>query len=149
MRFRIVLLSVVGLALAPMALRSAAFAGAAASGLAMGILLAVWGASQTRFEQVGNERYYVPHTYTGIAVSLLFIGRVAFRLLQAYGMARAVPATGMSANGYGYFSSPLTFGLFFVVMGYWVTYLGWILWKSTQVSSQNSSPLGAGPGAPS
>ncbi len=152
MIFRVVLLSVVGVVLAPAALRSAAFAAAAASGLAVGILLAIWGASQTRFEQVGSERYYVPHTYTGIAVSLLFIGRVAFRLLQAYGLTHGASAAALSpsgATGYGYVSSPLTLGLFFVLVGYWVTYLGWILWKSTQDSSQNPSPVGAGPGAPS
>jgi hypothetical protein len=157
MILRIVLLGVIGIVLSPMALRSSAFAAAAVGGLAAGALLAVWGASRTRFEQLGTERFYVPHTYTGIAVSLLFIGRVAFRLLQAYGLnhgARATAAPGPAGlGGTGYVSSPLTLGLFYVLVGYWVCYLGWILWKSKYLKPgegmQNPSPVGAGPGAPS
>jgi hypothetical protein len=157
MAFRMVLLGLIGAVLAPAALRSGAFAGAAAAGLAAGVSLAFWGASQTRFEQAGTQRYYVPHTYTGIAVSLLFIGRVAFRLLQAYGLTRGAQGQaatlGSGGYGYGYVSSPLTLGLFFVLMGYWVCYLGLLLWKSKHLkpgeSIENASPLGAGPGAPS
>jgi hypothetical protein len=159
MLLRIVLLSLVGIALAPAALRSGAFAAAAASGLAAGLLLAFWGASQARFEQIGTERFYLPHTYTGIAVSLLFMGRVVFRLLQAYGFmhgaGRADLARGAAGYGYGYgyISSPLTLGLFYVLVGYWVAYLTWILWKCQHLppgeSVQTASPLGAGPGAPS
>jgi hypothetical protein len=157
MIFRIVLLGVVGLVLSPMALRSSAFGAAAAGGLAAGALLALWGASRTRFEQVGTVLYYVPHTYTGIAVSLLFIGRVAFRLLQAYGFTHGTHAGSATVpaglGGAGYLSSPLTLGLFFVLVGYWVCYLAWILRKSMYLKPgegiQDASPLGAGPGAPS
>ena len=148
------LLSVVGiLLLATTALRSGAFAAAALAGLLAGVSLAVWGASRTRFESVGAERYYVPHTYTGIAVSLLFIGRVAYRLLQTYEMTRggrmAAPM-GPGSGPAGYVSSPLTLGLFFVLVGYYVYYLGFILWKSKQLRQsevqQMAPPLGTGDG---
>ena len=114
MIFRIVLLAAIGILLAPMALRSTAFAAADVAGLAAGVVLAVWGASRTRFEQVGTQRYYVPHTYTGVAVSLLFIGRVAFRLFQVYGShaTGARPAAALGSSGADYVSSPLTLGLF-------------------------------------
>jgi hypothetical protein len=136
MVFRIVLLSVFALLLAPTALRSSAFAAAALSGLAAGILLAVWGASRTRYEIVGAERYYIPHTYTGIAVSLLFVGRVAYRLLQTYELTHGIRAAGPAtptAGPAGYVSSPLTLGLFYVLVGYYVCYLGFILWKSKRL----------------
>jgi hypothetical protein len=152
MIFRIALLSVLGvLFLATTGLRSPAFAGAAFAGLVAGVLLALWGASRTRFETIGTERYYVPHTYTGIAVSLLFVGRVAYRLLQAYEMTHggsaATPAAPPGAAGY--VSSPLTLGLFFVLVGYYVYYLGFILWKSKHLKpgeAQELAPLGTGDG---
>jgi hypothetical protein len=153
---RVALLAVLGILLAPMALRSAAFAAASVSGLAAGVLLAWWGASRTSFARVGTQSFYVPHTYTGIAVSLLFIGRVAFRVLQANGMtqaAQAFPAAGPGLGAAAYVSSPLTLGLFYVLLGYYLCYLGWILWKSKNLkpveATDHASPLGADSGAPS
>ena len=146
MIFRIVLLSVVAILLMPAALRSGAFAAAAAAGLAAGVLLAVWGASRTRFESVGAQRYYVPHTYTGIAVSLLFIGRVAYRLLQTYEMTHGPHAMPTAPGAAGYVSSPLTLGLFFVLMGYYVCYLGFILWKSKRLALGEARELASPPG---
>jgi len=171
MALRIALLAILGAVIAPMALRSAAFAGAALAGLATGVLLAWWGASRTSFDRAGTERFYVPHTYTGIAVSLLFIGRVVYRLLEAYQIthvqishgAQVNPATApglgaasYGASGYGaagYVSSPSTLGLAFVLVGYYVCYLSWVLWKSKQLKlgegMEHASPLGADSGAPS
>ena len=154
MVFRIALLSVLGVVfLATTGLRSGVFAAAAFAGLVAGVLLALWGASRTRFETIGSERYYVPHTYTGIAVSLLFIGRVAYRLLQAYEMTHgggtATPM-GPGAGPTGYVSSPLTLGLFFVVVGYYVYYLSFILWKFKHLkpgeAQEVAPPLGTGDG---
>jgi hypothetical protein len=150
MVFRIVLLSVIGvLLLITTGLRSGAFAAATFSGLAAGVLLALWGASRTRFESIGTQRYYVPHTYTGIAVSLLFIGRVAYRLLQTYEMthgARAAITAGPETGAAGYVSSPLTLGLFFVLVGYYVYYLGFILWKSKHLKPGEAPEVAAPPG---
>jgi hypothetical protein len=152
MVFRIVLLSLFAVLLAPTTLRSSAFAAAALVGLAAGVLLALFGASRTRFENIGAERYYVPHTYTGIAVSLLFVGRVAYRLLQAYGVAHGASGlrSGAATGAAGYLSSPLTLGLFYVLVGYYVYYLGFILWKSQHLkpgeAQQVAPPLGTGDG---
>jgi len=150
MTLRMTLFAVVSALLLPTALRSAAFAGAAAGGLAVGILLALWGASQTRFERAGTRLYYVPHTYTGVAVSLLFLGRVVFRLLPAYQSTHdggaslfAGPPQGLSS----FVSSPSTLGLFFVLSGYYVGYYGLVLWKSKHLKAddvvETTSPLGA------
>jgi uncharacterized membrane protein YphA (DoxX/SURF4 family) len=150
MVLRMVLLGVIAVLLAPMALRSGAFATAAACGLAAGVLVAMFGASRTRFENIGAQRYYVPHTYTGIAVSLLFVGRVAYRVLQAYGMAHSAIGPGMTPGPAGYVSSPLTLGLFYVLAGYYIYYLGFILWKSKHLkpgeAQEVASPPGTGDG---
>jgi hypothetical protein len=156
MMIRIGLFAVLAALLSPAALRSNAFAAAALAGLCAGIVLALWGASRTRFERSGAQLFYVPHTYTGVAVSLLFIGRVAFRLLQAYGVTqgvRAAPAAGAGSGFTGYVSSPLTLGLFFVLAGYYVCYLGLLLWKSKHLKAGEAGdlppPVGANSGTPS
>ena len=82
MQIRIALLLVIGGLLLPTVFRSTAFLLAMLAGVAVGIGLAVWGGSRTRYLKVSNQLYYVPHTYTGVAVSLLFVGRLVYRLIQ-------------------------------------------------------------------
>jgi len=150
MLVRMVLFAVLAALLLPTALRSTAFGGAAAGGIVVGVLLALWGASRTRFERAGAQLYYLPHTYTGIAVSLLFIGRVAFRLLQGYQIIHGAGASASPGRAPGlasYVSSPLTLGLFFVLVGYYVCYYGLVLRRSKRLEADEvveiTSPLGA------
>jgi hypothetical protein len=150
MGVRIVLLLVIGCLLLTSAMRSAAFSYAMLGGLAAGIALAVWGAARTRFLRSANQLYYVPHTYTGIAVSFLFLGRLIYRLIQAYGNMHAAHATGPDLPNQPFapasmLQSPLTLGLFFVLMGYYVCYYSILLWKSKRVVADEvglSAPLG-------
>ena len=54
-----------------------------------------------RFLTQGGQLYYVPHSYTGIIVSLLFLGRLVYRIAQIYGVAHPSPAAGaVAANAY-------------------------------------------------
>jgi hypothetical protein len=148
MQVRIVLLLLIGCLLLPIAFSSAKFLAALCSGVAAGGALAAWGAARTRFVRVADKLYYVPHTYTGIAVSFLFLGRLVYRVAQSYGGMQANPAlaAGASHSVFGSDSmvrSPLTLGLFFVLMGYYVCYYSAVLWKSKQVKAEE-----AGPGIP-
>lgn len=141
MRIRMGVLLLLGVSFIPLALKSVQFFGAEVAGLVAGIALALWGASRTRYRSEGDQLYYVPHTYTGIVVSLLFIGRLAYRLAQAY-LWNAAPAsgtdtapamTGPATN----MRSPLTAGLVFVVIGYYVVYYGVVLWKASRISPED------------
>jgi hypothetical protein len=150
MQVRIALLLIIGAFLLPAAFRSAAFAAAMLAGAAGGVALALWGAARTRFLKIEGQRYYVPHTYTGIAVSLLFLGRLVYRLLQVYGAAHAGGAPGLNPADQAFapaamVKSPLTVGLFFVLMGYYVCYYSAVLWKSKRIPAEEISP---GPAAP-
>jgi hypothetical protein len=144
MQVRIVVLLIIGCLLLPSALRSIALLSALLAGVAAGVALALWGAARTRFLMIGKQLYYVPHTYTGVAVSLLFLGRLIYRLLQAYGATHAAgagdlgPGTQAFAPA-GMAGSPLTIGLFFVLMGYYVCYYSVVLWKSKRVSAEEIS----------
>jgi hypothetical protein len=97
--------------------------------VAVGVALALWGAAHTRFVRNADRLYYVPHTYTGMAVSLLFIGRLGYRLVQVYGSAD------QSFTAPSLVRSPLTIGLYFVLMGYYVCYYSVVLWKSKHVGT--------------
>jgi hypothetical protein len=124
MQMRILLLLIVGCLLLPAAMRSTSFLLAILAGVAAGVALALWGAAHTRIVRIADRQYYVPHTYTGIAVSLLFIGRLGYRLVQVYSSSdQTFAATTM-------LRSPLTIGLYFVLMGYYVCYYSVVLWKS-------------------
>jgi hypothetical protein len=151
MRVRTILLLVVGALLLPSALRSPAFMAALLGGAAVGIALAVWGASRTRFLRDAKQLYYVPHTYTGIAVSLLFLGRLIYRLILVYAnpqSAHLAPAgaAGQSFGAAGMLRSPLTLGLFYVLMGYYVCYYSVVLWKAKRVSAEEITPSAPAPG---
>ena len=147
MTFRIVILAVVGCLLLPTALRSAQYLTAVLVGAALGVGLALWGAQRTRFVRYGERLHYVPHTYTGIAVSLLFLGRLAFRFAQAYSDSHARfganahaataadPAQPFAAASM--VRSPLTVAIVFVLVGYYVCYYSFVLWKSKHLKPED------------
>lgn len=134
MGLRIVLLTVVGLSLLPAAARSSASLVAEPCGLALGLILGWWGARQTRYQRDDGRLYFVPHTYTGLAVSALLIGRLVFRVVEwrsqgPSGVPGSAPMPEAFAPGM-MTRSPLTVGMLFVVIGYYVCYYGLVLWKS-------------------
>ena len=141
MTVRVVLLTVIVCLLAPLAMRSPQYLGAELAGAALGIGLGVWGAQRTRFLMVGERLHYVPHTYTGIAVSLLFLGRLVYRIVQAYSAAHAAggayPDPSAGSTPASMVRSPLTAGIFFVLAGYYLCYYGWVLWKSKHLKTED------------
>jgi hypothetical protein len=132
LRLRIGILLVVGALLTVVALASTAAAGAAVGGAALGVALATWAARRTRFELHADQLHYVPHTLTGVAITVLLLGRVGYRLLVVSSGADPSNA-GFAPTSLG--SSPLTLGLFYVLVGYYVCYYGWLLQKSQHLSA--------------
>jgi hypothetical protein len=104
-------------------------------GVAVGAALALWGASRTRFEIENGRRYYIPHTYAGLAVTLLFVGRLIYRLAQSGGDLAAAGYTAPSAGPKAAMQSPLTIAIVFVLIGYYVCYYSWVLRKSRHITS--------------
>jgi hypothetical protein len=123
MMLRAVLLIAVAASLVPIALRSQAHLLAELAGTALGLSLALWGARHTRFLTDRGQTYYVPHTHTGIAVSLLVLARIVYRFVEIY-------ADGGPAGAATMVQSPLTVGLLFVLIAYYVYYYGAVLWRS-------------------
>ncbi len=130
MVLRIAVLLALGGSLIPVALRSGEFLIAEAAGAATGVALALWGAERTRYVKYDGRLYYVPHTYTGIAISLLVLGRIVYRGVQIY-------TAGADSAQQPAVRNPLTVALLFVLIGYYVFYYSRVLWKSKHVNPED------------
>ncbi len=90
-------------------------------GSALGIALAVGGLRLTRFERTAEGWFYTPSAHIGIALSVLLVGRIAWRVLEV----RTRGSTGHDA------SSPLTLAIFGTVAGYYAAYaIGLLRWRA-------------------
>ncbi len=133
MGVRMALLLVVGVLLAPMAFSSARLSLIALAALAAGAALGAWAGAHTRLEQSEGRVYYVPHAYAGMAVSVLLVARLGARL--AHLGPGAAASAGMSANAQlaNSLQNPVNLALLFVLVGYYVSYNGWLLWKAQKL----------------
>lgn len=93
------------------------------AGLAGGALLGVYGLRKTRFEPTPQGLFYTPNAHIGIALSLLFAGRIAWRLFEVY-------AAGPQQQPPDFARSPLTLVVFGLLAGYYVAYaIGLVRWR--------------------
>ena len=90
---------------------------AMAGGILAGIALGVLGTRHTRFESTPEGIFYTPNAHIGIALSVLFLGRVMYRMFQLYSIDPNV-----QPNPADFASSPLTLSIFGLLAGYYVTY---------------------------
>jgi hypothetical protein len=84
-------------------------------GLALGVPLGFFGLRLTRFETTPEGHFYTPNTKIGVALSLLFLGRLAYRfwaLRHTAGAPHTPPP----------FQSALTYFLFGLIAGYYIVY---------------------------
>src|SRR4051812_18445710 len=92
-------------------------------GLVIGALLAMYGLRLTRFERTEQGLFYTPNAHLGIALSLLFVGRILYRLIEVY-------ADGVPAGGSDFVRSPITLAIFGTLAGYYVYYaIGLLRWR--------------------
>ena len=93
-------------------------------GLLLSVALAWFGVHLTKFETTPAGKFYTPNTALGVAVTALFVGRLAYRMIVLYG-APDLPSPTMPA-----FQSPLTFFLFGLTAGYYIAYYVGVLIRS-------------------
>jgi hypothetical protein len=105
--------------------RSATMIEALVAGVGGGVALGLVGLKLTRFEVTDAGFYYTPNTALGVAVMLLFIGRLAYRFGAIFLAGGRIDPTTMQSLG----SSPLTLAIFGVVAAYYTTSAsGILLW---------------------
>ena len=150
MVFRMVVLCVVGALLLIPTLFSTQLALVTLLGAGVGVGLAVWAAKHTRFLNQDGVLYYLPHSYTGIVVTALFVGRFAYRfvVLSQGGYTLATTDTSMGPGDFGgmgaIYHNPVTRLVFFVLIGYYVYYYWFVLHESKHLKPEDMEAPPAG-----
>jgi hypothetical protein len=96
-------------------------------GVVLGALLALAGLSLTQFETTAEGRFYTPNPYIGGGLSVLFVGRLVYRLFV------------LSANSNnpgaapGLLQSPLSLCVFGLLAGYYIAYFIGLLARTPAV----------------
>ena len=98
---------------------------ALAFALAIGGGLATFALKRTQLEPTPNGLYYTPHVPIGISLAVLFVARLAYRVVEVYAIDTA------TSRSLGEFArSPLTLGAFGLMAGYYTWYmLGLVRWR--------------------
>ena len=95
-------------------------------GATIGSLLGVYGLRLTRFEVTEAGYFYTPNAHLGVALSLLFAGRLAYRFLHLQIIGDATVAPPMDFT-----RSPLTLLIFATLIGYYLAYaIGLLRWSA-------------------
>jgi len=94
------------------------------AGVGAGVGLAVYGLRLTQFEPTREGLFYTPNAHLGIALSLLFVGRILYRLAEVYTFQTAAPGAS------DFVRSPVTLSIFGLLAGYYVAYaVGLVRWR--------------------
>jgi hypothetical protein len=140
LQLRAGIFAVLGVVVLVSSLPNQALLAAALGGMACGTLLGYFGLRHTRFEVTPQGRFYTPHTYIGLLLMALFLGRVVFRLLSVYlgPQADALPR----GNPFeGYQRSPLTLAIFGILIAYYVAFNLGVLRKTRQLSNAQTAEV--------
>jgi len=107
-----------------------------AGGVVLGSLLGVYGLRQTRFESTPQGQFYTPHAHLGIALSLLLVGRLLYRLIELYGL-----DTTASRGAPEFAQRPLTLAIFGLLAGYYIAYaMGLVRWRNQVGRGEEREP---------
>jgi len=109
-------------------------------GLLPGVLLGWVGLRLTRFETTAAGHFYIPNTSIGVALSLLLVGRLAYRFT-------VLRDATLAPNHPPPMQSPLTFLIFGLMAGYYIVYQTGLFLHSRDknVSDQKSFAPGGSP----
>jgi len=87
-------------------------------GVALGGALAVFGLAKTSFERTPQGLFYTPNAHLGIALSLLLVGRVLWRLVEVFVLGN-VP---VRSDPNDFAITPLTLAVVGLLAGYYIVY---------------------------
>ncbi len=129
----VIIFSALGLTLVCASLQQPRLLAGIAGGLAPGVLLGLVGLRLTRFETTAEGHFYIPNTHIGVGLSVLMVGRLAYRfiVLRDAAIAHDHPPA---------MQSPLTLFIFGLMAGYYIVYQTglFIHSRDQKVSAQKS-----------
>jgi hypothetical protein len=101
---------------------------ALALGVAAGVGLGIWGLRKTKFEATPRGYFYTPNAHIGIALTVLLMARVGYRVYEVMTMTTEQAQTHMQDFG----RSPLTLLVFGTLAAYYITYAAGVLrWRAS------------------
>ena len=105
------------------------------AGVAVGIALALWGLRLTKFEKTEQGYFYTPNAHIGIALSLLLVARLGYRMFQLMTIAGADSPASMQE----FSRSPMTLMIIGMLAGYYAAYaIGIIQWRRANGTNQEA-----------
>jgi hypothetical protein len=125
--FRMILFGIFGLVILGFGFLHPIHFVADAIGLIGGGILGLIAIRHTRFEKRETGWYYRTHLWVEVAVLILFLGRIAYRMLFLFSVGKADAASMNTADPSQFTKDPLTAGVFFVIVTYYVLYFGYLL----------------------
>jgi hypothetical protein len=134
MQARMIVLGLVGIITLAFSFRDIELAGALIAGIAAGAALGYFGLRHTKFETTPQGQFYTPHLYIGLAVTLLFLGRLAYRFIFLYPGMQAAANVNESPFA-AYQKSPLTLAIFGIVIGYYVAYYAGVIREARRLAA--------------
>jgi hypothetical protein len=97
-------------------------------GLVLGVALGLIGLNLTRFQlDPVKGDCYVPNPYIGALLTVLFLGRIVWRLAMVSPQLMDSTGTAQPVHGPDVGQSPLTLGIFGLIVGYYVCYFAGLL----------------------
>jgi hypothetical protein len=101
----------------------------------LGMVLAFYGLQLTQYHDEDDNLRYTPNAMIGMALTMLMVGRMSYRLVQMYTAGDLVAAQAGGAQGIH--QSPLTMFIFGMVIAYYPTYsLGIMRWKNRVIRAR-------------
>jgi hypothetical protein len=129
MWFRIALFTLAATFIAAQIARDDELLGILLASVAGGAVLGYVGLLHTKFEITPDGRFYTPHTYIGLAVTALFLGRMLYRFLGMYNGLAPAATQGQDLAAI-YRHSPFTLVVIGAVVGYYVFYYAGVLLRT-------------------
>jgi F0F1-type ATP synthase assembly protein I len=133
LQVRIAILALIGALVLVACARNMELLGALACGAVCGVALGYLGLQHTKFEATPQGSYYTPHTYIGLFVMALFLGRVLFRVLAMHLNTSGLAPPNQNPFD-GYQKSPLTMAIFGLLIGYYAFFNIGVLRKGRELA---------------
>ncbi|UJF32593.1 hypothetical protein [Paenibacillus hexagrammi] len=137
LKFRIGIFSIIGLMILAFGFVHPIHFIAYAIGMAAGTALGLTAIRHTRFERRPDAWYYRTHIWVEITVLILFIGRIAYRIL--FVASAANPNNMNPADPSQFTRDPLTAGIFFVIVTYYLLFFGYLLREEVKLENDEAA----------
>ena len=132
-RLALLALAFAGLVFAAVTLPINGIALAVAAGLLVGAALGVFGVMHTRIEAADGARWYTPNPWIGGALSLLLVGRLAWR----FGHGAFAGGAGQAAQN----ANPLTLGIAATLVAFYLVNGAGVAWRMRGLATAERSRM--------